>query len=106
MQQQTMQPAVALQRANGQPSDKYCQCASCGEAFTTVALFDRHRVGKYAKPGQLKGTRRCLSAAEMAGKGWAQNQRGFWKGTALSSAQLERLQSSMRPRRTESPAFA
>lgn len=59
-------------------SEQLCQCSGCGEAFTGTAPFDRHRVGKYAKPGHFKGTRRCLAPAELTLKGWIQSAKGFW----------------------------
>lgn len=49
-----------------------CQCCACGEYFGNVVVFDRHRVGQHGV------NRRCLSPDEMAAKGWAQNDRGFW----------------------------
>lgn len=49
-----------------------CQCTGCGEYFARVSTFDKHRTGQY------EGGRRCLSIAEMHGKGWSLNAHGFW----------------------------
>lgn len=55
-----------------------CQCPTCGELFGSVRSFDRHRVGAFAKPGEWRGNRRCLSPAEMIAKGWRKTERSFW----------------------------
>lgn len=49
-----------------------CQCARCGKYFNGVAGFDEHRVGSYGID------RRCLAVAQMAGRGWFRNLKGFW----------------------------
>lgn len=54
-----------------------CQCANCGEYFGSARAFDRHRVGDYAKPGEWRGNRRCLTVPEMMAAGWCRNARGF-----------------------------
>lgn len=54
-----------------------CQCGGCGEYFGSTGAFDRHRIGKYAEPGKWKGTRRCLTLAEMERRGWRRNPQGF-----------------------------
>lgn len=48
-----------------------CQCSACGEYFTSVRSFDRHRVGR------LGVDRRCLTQAEMDAAGSERNARGF-----------------------------
>jgi hypothetical protein len=48
-------------------------CASCGADFTSVRLFDAHRVGRH-QPDE----RRCLSVDEMTTKGWGLDGRGRW----------------------------
>lgn len=55
-----------------------CQCPTCGEYFNGVQPFDKHRVGRYAKPGKWHGTRRCLTTAEMEAAGFQRNYAGFW----------------------------
>ena len=55
-----------------------CQCPACGEYFNSTSTFDRHRVGDFAKPGQLMGTRRCLFVSDLVAKGWGRNAAGFW----------------------------
>ena len=54
-----------------------CQCAACGLYFMADDGFDFHRVGEYAKPGQLRGNRRCLSLAELAAASWAPNDQNL-----------------------------
>lgn len=55
-----------------------CQCPTCGRPFSSVREFDRHRIGSYAKPGKMKGNRRCLTVAELEARGWRTNPRGFY----------------------------
>jgi hypothetical protein len=54
-----------------------CQCPSCGELFSSVREFDRHRIGTYAEPGEWAHKRRCLTPGEMDAAGWIRNARGF-----------------------------
>jgi hypothetical protein len=62
------------------------QCSDCGEDFSSVKLFDRHRVGvheyTYAEGFRMdpprEDGRRCLEADEMVSKGWKRNERGRW----------------------------
>jgi hypothetical protein len=63
-------------------------CTACGEAFGSVELFDRHRVGRHAytfaeglKFGREDG-RRCLDIAEMEEAGWRLSGRGRWTDPA------------------------
>lgn len=55
-----------------------CQCPTCGGYFNGVQPFDMHRIGRYAKPGEWHGNRRCLAVAEMEARGWVRNAAGFW----------------------------
>jgi hypothetical protein len=48
-----------------------CECGGCAERFKSVTGFDRHRVG----PGDA---RRCLTPAEMRGRGMTRNTHGQW----------------------------
>ena len=73
-------------------------CRSCGQDFNGLTLFDAHRVGKHAytlaegaamTPPRFDG-RRCLTALEMAAKGWNLNQRGRWVN-ANEKMPVERL---------------
>lgn len=48
-------------------------CAQCGEDFGSLALFDRHMVGK---PGDRR--RGCLTPEQMTAKGWRKGARGRW----------------------------
>jgi hypothetical protein len=55
-------------------SDK-CRCMACGHYFRSSGTFARHRVGNWELNG---ANRRCLTAAEMAGKGWMQDTEKYW----------------------------
>jgi hypothetical protein len=55
-----------------------CQCPTCGELFNSVSGFDRHRMGDFAKSGELRHYRCCLSPAKMTAQGWSRNVAGFW----------------------------
>jgi hypothetical protein len=54
-------------------------CGRCHQDFTSLELFDRHRVGDHALdwPEHENG-RRCLDAEEMAAKGWEQDDKERW----------------------------
>ena len=47
------------------------QCPGCGELFGGVRTFDLHRYGPFT-------ARKCLTAAELAAKGWRHDAAGFW----------------------------
>jgi hypothetical protein len=53
------------------------ECAACGADFTSLELFDRHRVGRHEPDG-----RRCLSTEEMTTNGWHRDSRGRWTDPA------------------------
>jgi hypothetical protein len=53
------------------------QCAGCGADFTSLEVFDRHRVGRHESD-----ERRCLSLAEMRAMGWVPDRRGRWTDPA------------------------
>lgn len=50
-------------------TSKQCKCTHCGEQFTTLRGFDRHRKGSFRDRGIH---RHCLTVAEMLARGWAQ----------------------------------
>jgi hypothetical protein len=69
-------------------------CASCGQDFGSVELFDRHRVGRHAysfaegfelDPPREDG-RRCLDPQEMETAGWRLDRRGRWTDPARNPA--------------------
>lgn len=69
-------------------------CGACGEDFSSVKMFDAHRVGRHAytysqgvamDPIREDG-RRCLSADEMTAKGWLSDARGRWSDPASVEA--------------------
>jgi hypothetical protein len=68
-----------------------CQCPTCGGYFNGVQPFDKHRIGRYAKPGEWHGNRRCLAVAEMEARGFIRNAAGFWCDRASA-------EHAMRPR--------
>jgi hypothetical protein len=62
------------------------KCGACRCDFTSLRLFDLHRVGVHAytysegllhEPLREDG-RRCLDAEEMEAKGWQQDANGRW----------------------------
>jgi hypothetical protein len=53
------------------------ECAECGADFTSLELFDRHRVGRH-EPDE----RHCLSGDEMREKGWESDSQGRWTDPA------------------------
>ncbi len=56
------------------------QCGACGEDFTSVETFDRHRVGEHEhrfSTAHPEG-RRCLSGDEVLAKGWQWDDKGRW----------------------------
>ena len=61
-------------------------CCSCRTDFSSVAAFDKHRIGRHAYthaeglkmwPARDDG-RRCMDTDEMAAAGMAVNSRGSW----------------------------
>lgn len=66
-----------------------CQCPTCGFPFSSVREFDRHRTGTYAKPGEWRGTRRCLTLAELIACGWRTGARGHWMQARPQRAPVE-----------------
>ena len=74
------------------------QCGACSRDFTSVELFDAHRVGRHAftlmeglemEPMREDG-RRCLDADEMTELGWVQDVKGRW----LNPARVERARAA------------
>jgi hypothetical protein len=65
-------------------------CSSCGQDFSSVSLFDRHRIGRHEytylegvtpDPPREDG-RRCLLVEEIEEKGWALDGRQRWSDPA------------------------
>lgn len=54
---------------------RHCRCEACQQLFNSASVFDAHRVGDWKERGSH---RRCLTVAEMSGKGWLTNAAGFW----------------------------
>ncbi len=57
---------------------RWCRCPSCGEEFTRIAGFVRHRVGRWS-------ARRCLTPVEMELLGMTRNSGGRWHGASDES---------------------
>ena len=59
-------------------------CRSCDQDFSSVRLFDAHRVGKheYLASDLRPDGRRCFSVAEMLERGWERYTRGRWQDPA------------------------
>ena len=51
-----------------------CQCAACGEYFLTVEAFDKHRTGRFGRPG----TRRCVDRDGMHRRKLVREE-GWWR---------------------------
>jgi hypothetical protein len=65
-------------------------CRSCEQDFSSVRLFDAHRIGKHDYLAtERTGGRRCLSREEMLGRGWAGDARGRWQDPARVQAVRE-----------------
>lgn len=62
-----------------------CQCPTCGEYFSRVRAFDRHRTGP------IGIGRRCLTGAEMIARGWQRNATGCWVIATLDCAGRRRF---------------
>jgi hypothetical protein len=67
----TSDPRLAHAPKNG--------CAACRADFTSLRLFEGHRVGDHPleRPEHENG-RRCLATEELRAKGWAQEDQGRW----------------------------
>lgn len=56
-----------------------CECAGCGEHFVSVESFDAHRrdatAAEIAADSWMR--RRCLTAKEMATRGWERSPKGW-----------------------------
>lgn len=52
------------------------QCPACGELFTTVGNFDKHRTGKFSVD------RRCRTPDELLSLGLHQDGGGWWRQDA------------------------
>ena len=69
-------------------------CGSCRSDFTSLKLFDGHRIGKHgftysegvAMDPMREDGRRCLSVAEMTENGWVQDAKGRWFDPAAVEA--------------------
>lgn len=74
----------------GKNQHGHCRCEGCGAAFSSLAAFDLHRSGSFAKRNH---SRYCLGAEEMRRKGMTQNARGLW-GTGHDFSYTQQQQRS------------
>jgi len=67
-------------------------CRGCGQDFSSVRTFDRHRVGKheYLASDERPDGRRCLTIEEMEEIGWEQDVRARW----FDPAEVQRARAS------------
>jgi hypothetical protein len=67
-------------------------CRACNQDFSSLEIFDRHRVGSHEHNWSLEHPdgRRCLSAGEMQDLGWRLNELGRWLDP-IRSARASRL---------------
>lgn len=80
-----------------------CECPACGELFSRVRAFDRHRGGPFADLGKWEGGRRCLTPAEMKARGWSRNGIGAWVIEVLDGAGRTRARASGEASATPAP---
>ena len=58
----------------------WAQCSECGETFGSDRAFDRHRVNTTGQPEfDAEYDWRCATEAELLGKGWHRDHRGWWR---------------------------
>jgi len=57
----------------------------CCQSFGSMSAFDKHRTGK-------PSSRRCLTTAEMAAKGWHVDDHGAWRTPAPTNNPWRRAQ--------------
>jgi hypothetical protein len=62
-----------------------CGCAECAEMFSSVSVFDAHRVGQFRKHN-----RRCLTHEEMVEKGFILVN-GYWTTQPMSDEEKARV---------------
>jgi hypothetical protein len=54
------------------------QCPTCGHFFASTYAFDAHRTGPFGTEKNPKSNRRCLTLAEMVGRGMVRNSHFWW----------------------------
>ena len=81
-----------------------CQCPTCFDYFGNVVGFDRHRVGAFARPGELAHKRRCRTPADLHARGWVRNERGFWLRPSAQRGPVGIQGPRMTPPATHAPA--
>ena len=57
----------------------WARCSVCDTTFTSDSGFDRHRIMTKGRPGyDPEYDWRCASPAELRGRGYSQNDKGWW----------------------------
>jgi hypothetical protein len=76
-----------------QPLGVVNNCRACGEDFSSVTAFDRHRVRvhAYTWSSHREDGRRCLIGDELPEAGMELDERGHWR-IALTDSERDRLQ--------------
>jgi hypothetical protein len=60
--------------------DPQCTCRGCGLKFSSVVVFDKHRVGDFTNEAPKYG-RRCLTEPELRAVGMEPDGQGYWRTT-------------------------
>ena len=77
----------------------WAQCSECKEEFGSDRAFDRHRVNMTGQPGyDTEYDWRCATEAEMLGKSWHQDWRGWWRLPDSGSPRPLRTRTATEPR--------
>jgi hypothetical protein len=74
-------------------------CTSCNQDFSSVAAFDRHRIGKHEytcaeglkMEAPCEDGRRCMTAEEITAAGMELNPRGRWYDVEAAERVRERF---------------
>ena len=67
---------------------KRCQCSGCGEFFSAISTFDKHRkgdfaVGRYCQNPEMAG---LVIRESAAGTFWAGPKSDYWEGRKNKAA--------------------
>jgi hypothetical protein len=95
---QTASPAKrASHPSDATPRLTGSRCDACGLRFLSVKGFDRHRTSSYERHGK-PNTRRCLTIAEIAAKGFRQRSgNGLWVLEPMSDGAIATKRLATRP---------
>jgi hypothetical protein len=69
----------------------WARCSECGQTFNSDYGFDRHRVTTTGQPGyDADYDWRCATEAELLGRGWSKNARGWWITAQMADSARDR----------------